>query len=262
MGVKQKAAFRRPRNILSGSVLIGLLVAGLLLFGPLPDALAAPPPMFPEHRGKIALDPGHGGNDLGGRGPSGTLEKEICLAFVRRLAAEMEPDYQIVLTRSDDYDVVLPDRAALANNQDADLLISIHTGAGFLHATTGITLYAFRPGNKDATGNTPFQANAEGTASWDRAQMPYSAASSALAETLMQTLSEVPGAPDVRIVQAPLAVLKSAQMPAVLIEIGYLTNPAAEESLNTGGRQTAYARAIARGIDIYLAAVRRGRNPE
>ncbi|RJQ65332.1 MAG: N-acetylmuramoyl-L-alanine amidase [Desulfobacteraceae bacterium] len=254
MGVKRNSAVQRPCKALIGKAFIGVLIAGLL-FGPVPGSIADPRDPFAVQRGKVALDAGHGGKNLGGRGPRGALEKDICLSLVRRVTTEMEPDYQIVLTRSDDYNVALHERTALANNQKAELFISIHTAAGFLQATTGITIYSFHPVEKETGGAVPPSASDAGIF-WNRAQMPHAPASRALAETLRQTLSALPGVPEVRVLQAPLAVLKGAQMPAVLIELGYLTNPGTEEGLNAEERQTVYARAIAQGIDNYLAAVR------
>jgi len=248
MGVKRNSAVHRPSKPLISRVLIGVLAAALLFSWPcmvIADRFSSP-------IGIVALDPGHGGNDTGGRGQGGTTEKEITLSLARRMALEMEPDYKVVLTRSDDYNVPLNERAAIANNQKADLLISLHTSSGFLHATQGINIYSFKQAGKETS--PPFATG--GPIAWDRTQLPHAAAARQLAENLRRTLSALPGAPEVRVMQTPLTMLKGARMPAVLIEIGYLTNPATEKNLNAEDRQTAHARAIIQGIDIYMAGLR------
>jgi N-acetylmuramoyl-L-alanine amidase len=249
MGVKQNSAVRRPCKPSTSRALIGFLAAALLFSWPcmvVADRFSSP-------IGIVALDPGHGGNDTGGRGQGGTIEKQVALSLARRMALEMEPDYKVVLTRSDDYNVPLNERAAIANNQKADLLISLHTSSGFLHATEGINIYSFKQAGK---APQPLFTTG-GPIAWDHTQLPHAAAAKQLAENLRRTLAAMPGAPEVRVMQTPLTMLKGARMPAVLIEIGYLTNPATEKSLNAEDRQTAYARAIIQGIDTYMAGLRR-----
>jgi N-acetylmuramoyl-L-alanine amidase len=246
MGVKQKSAVPRPCKPLFGHIFIGILAAALLFA--LPVGAAAD--RRPGSLGTIALDPGHGGHDAGARGSGGTLEKEVVLALARRMALDMEPDYKVVLTRSDDYNVSISERTAIANHHAADILISLHTSSGFLHATQGINLYSFKPAGKEP----PFAPS--GLSAWEYAQIPHAPAGRQLAETLSRTLTAMPARPEVRVMQTPLTVLKGAQMPAVLIEIGYLTNPATEKSLTAEDHLAAYARAIIQGIDLFMAAQR------
>ena len=244
MGVKQNSAAQRPPKRLFRSAFLGVLV--LVLLSAWPDM--AIPNRLAGHRGTIAIDPGHGGNDIGARGRGGTFEKDINLALARRIALEMEPEYKVLLTRSEDYTLPLSERTAIANNQKADLLISIHTASGFLHATQGINIYSFKPVRSDPA-TAPAAA---GPTSWHRAQLPHSTAGKTLAETIARSLAALPAPPEVRVMQAPLSALKGAQMPAILIEIGYLTNPATEQSLNTEARQAAYANAIIQGIEAFI----------
>jgi N-acetylmuramoyl-L-alanine amidase len=249
MGVKQNSAVLRSCKRLISNAFISILIAMLVSSWPCAagsDRLAAP-------KAIVALDPGHGGNDPGGRGPGGTFEKDINLALTRRITLEMEPEFKILLTRSEDYTLPLPERTAIANHHKADLLISIHTASGFLHATQGINIYSLQPPKAPPEGSIP-----TGPTAWERAQLPYADAGKALAQSLSRSLAAIPDPPEVRLMQAPLSALKGAQMPAVLIEIGYLTNPATETSLNSEARQAAYARAIAQGIESYMITQRRG----
>lgn len=259
MGVKQNSVATRCSSRVLCSAVMGWLFAVTVLFMPVPGADADRSPLYPEYRGKIALDPGHGGKVRGVRGPGGALEKDICLAIAQRLALELEPEYQVILTRSADYNIDLPDRAALANNQHADLLISIHMGAGFLNGTTGVAIYSYRPNDKDTSSQ-----GLESSLAWESNQLAHIPAAKALAEHLAQAFSAVRGASDIRMIEAPLTVLQGAQMPAVLIEIGYLTNPGTETDLSGQAGQLACARALAQAIDRYFAAApaRSARRPQ
>jgi len=91
----------------------------------------------------IVIDPGHGGYDIGARGPDGTFEKNVTMEFARVLALELEKTYKVILTRTDDYWVDIPERTAMANHVNADMFVSIHTGGSFLHQASGISLYYY-----------------------------------------------------------------------------------------------------------------------
>jgi N-acetylmuramoyl-L-alanine amidase len=204
----------------------------------------------------IALDPGHGGSDTGAQGPTGALEKEICLNLARELAARLEAAaYRTLLTRSDDYSVPIRQRTAMANQANADLLISIHCGAAFQHATTGMAVYCWQP---DA--QTPVEkayAFPEGPVPWERVQLPFLAKSRSLATQIRQALQHPAGSEAVEIKVAPLRMLQGAAMPAILIEIGHITNPATETDLRSPQRRQQLVEAIHKGIDAFLEA-RRG----
>lgn len=223
-------------------------------FGQAPEPLA-------DTRGTIALDAGHGGKESGSRGPQGTLEKEVCLALVRHLTGLLEPDYRVILTRSDDYDVALPERTAIANHHEADLLISIHTAAGFTQTANGIAIYYFKPSARETEERPQTLPGAQVGRAWNRVQIPHTAASKTLATLVQQSFESVPGTSSVQVSQAPLLVLEGANMPAVLVEVGYLTHAASEKSLNTPDRQAAIAQAIARAIDNFMAAKRQKPRP-
>jgi N-acetylmuramoyl-L-alanine amidase len=224
------------------------------MMGTPPPSFADPPLVFPEQRPRIALDPGHGGRDFGARGLTGLLEKDVCLAFARDLSLGLESQYKVILTRSDDYQVDLQQRAAIANQAAADLLISLHTGASFVHATRGIAIYYYADGARVAARDAMDRSvDAEDPQLWDRTQQPHQPASLALATALKNRLDQAPDSPGCSIHGAPLAVLEGADMPAVLIEIGHITHPATEErlaSLKDGGW---LAQQVAAGIRDFLS---------
>ena len=137
---------------------------------PLPVS-AQSPLLFPGQTLRIALDPGHGGNAPGARGPTGLLEKDVCLALARNLALRLESNYTVILTRSDDYQVELQQRAAIANQADADMLISLHTGAGYVHATRGIAIFYYADAARaPPTGGADRLVPADDPQQWDRTQ--------------------------------------------------------------------------------------------
>jgi len=101
----------------------------------------------------IVIDPGHGGNDTGTKGPDGTSEKSITLILARIIESELKTKYITKLTRKDDYWLDIYSRASTANNASGDLFISIHTGGSFLHKDSGMTVYYYK--NIKAPSQTP-----------------------------------------------------------------------------------------------------------
>ena len=203
----------------------------------------------------IVLDPGHGGYDQGAKGPDGILEKNVTMAFARILAQELSKTYEVVLTRTDDYFVDLLTRTSMANHQNADMFISIHTGASFLHQVSGISLYYYEivstadlmseEDTIEALKKNDLQT------SWSDIQNKHRKVSKTLAELIMNRINEIPQF-KADIQGAPLIVLEGADMPAVLVEIGYITNPVDEKSLNDISALTDIADRIKSGIDDYF----------
>ncbi len=249
MGVKRKqvATGRRKKpTTLSAAI---FFTAAMMVIWTSSIAQGKPPSLFETDRSTVAIDAGHGGRDLGGRGTASAVEKEVCLELARQLTHLMEPTYRIILTRSDDYDIALQERTAIANHHQAALFISIHTAASYLHSTNGICIYYYQPAGRMPAGPVAEQS----AIAWNHIQMAHLTASRELATTLKSALAMLPGQPTAKVMQAPLVVLQGADMPAVAIEVGYLTHPSTEKALKSPEFQTAIARAIAKGIDIYLA---------
>jgi N-acetylmuramoyl-L-alanine amidase len=203
----------------------------------------------------VAIDPGHGGGDQGVRGPGGILEKDLTLAVARRLKAALEGrlGLRVLLTREDDSDVPLDRRTAVANNNKADVFISLHANASPIEAASGasIRIAAFDDEERARASSTSERVPVFGGSSrgidvvvWDLAQVRYIDQSAELAALVGQQFdSRVPL--DRRpIGREPLRVLESANMPAVLIEMGYLTNADQERLLGNGDFQNTLAQAL------------------
>jgi len=250
MGVKRKHVTAERCKIPSGLVPIILYITMVIVTAGSAKAQDQPPSPFDGAHGTVAIDPGHGGKDVGSRGNSGTTEKEICLAIARELTHRLEPTYRVILTRSEDYDIPLVERTAIANHHGADLFISIHTGASYLRNTDGMGIYHYQPAARTTAAPSPSNSTLP---LWDQAQMAHLNTSQALAGSLRQSLTQLDGRPEVRIIAAPLVVLQGAHMPAVIIEVGYLTHPSTEDALRSAEHQAALAKAIAKGVARYFA---------
>jgi N-acetylmuramoyl-L-alanine amidase len=230
------------------------------LLGPFAIATAASG-QFPVSIQKkiIVLDPGHGGYDNGAKGPDGALEKTAAMEFSRILAEELNKTYEVVLTRTDDYFVDLLTRTATANHLNADLFISIHTGGSFLHQASGISLYYYEKASTSAFGpETDSMETLKPTpllTPWSDIQNKHQNASKTLAELIQNRINETPQF-KAEIQGAPLVVLEGADMPAVLIEIGYITNSVDEKSLSDISPLTDIADRIKSGIDDFFQKMR------
>ena len=219
----------------------------------------------------VVLDPGHGGDELGAQGPRGTLEKNVTLAVARRLRTLIETrlGLRVLLTRDGDQTLGLDERAALANNNRADLFISIHANAAVRESMRGAEVYylsldrANREAQRMAEGSdTRLPALGGGTRSidlilWEAAQarhLQQSATLAAFAEQALRTRVEMsPNA----VQQAPFRVLVGANMPAVLVEIGYLSNGEQEQALGSGAFQDRVAQSLYDAIARFREHVER-----
>ena len=217
----------------------------------------------------IVLDPGHGGHDPGAVGPSGLQEKELTLDVARRVGAlvQEEAGLRVLLTRTTDRFVGLRERTAFANREQADLFVSIHVNSAPAAGATGTETYFL---SSEATDSAARQAAAaenrvvalEGSARgapkdmlrsilWDLAQSGFQQQSSRLAEVVQNTLDRALRLPSRGVKQAPFYVLGGAAMPAVLVEIGFITNPMDEQRLRDDGYRDRIARAIAAALGDY-----------
>jgi N-acetylmuramoyl-L-alanine amidase len=203
----------------------------------------------------IAVDPGHGGDDEGARSADGAKEKDLTLAVARKLKALVESrmGVRVLLTREDDRAVSIDDRTASANNGKADLFISLHANASLRPALSGasIATAAFDDeARASARALAPERVAAAGGGSreiefvpWAVAQIPHLERSQALATIIEQQFRRRIPLAARPIEAAPLRVLESANMPAVLIEMGYLTNADQARALASGEFQNAFVQA-------------------
>jgi N-acetylmuramoyl-L-alanine amidase len=219
----------------------------------------------------VVIDPGHGGDELGAQGGRGALEKDITLSVARRLRALIESrlGLRVFLTRDDDRMMSLDDRSAYANSQKADVFVSIHANAAVRPAMKGAEVYYLTIDRADAEARRLAESSdaqlptlGGGTRTidlilWETAQARYVEQSNALANFVEQALrSRVEMSPRA-VQQAPFRVLVGANMPAVLVEIGYLSNPDQEQQLTSGNYQDLVAQALLDGITRFRTHVER-----
>jgi len=210
-----------------------------------------------EHSRTVVLDPGHGGHDKGAQGTDGTLEKTVTLTLARMIAKELEDRYNLVLTRTDDYGLDIYNRTATANQVKADLFISLHTGGSFLHKPGGICIFYYReisaPSLRIKTMPLKPLKYSSTLTIWDHTQNTHQTTSAGLAKLIQDRIDDQMTFMASKIQSAPLLILEGADMPAVLIEIGYITNPAEEKALRDTDFLTHLAKGISNGIiDFFL----------
>jgi len=222
----------------------------------------------------VVLDPGHGGIETGAVGASGLEEKAVTLDLARRLKPLLEKQgLTVVLTRDEDRVMPLDDRTAIANQNRAELFVSIHVNASKRKSAVGAETYflstdatdaeartlaalenkAYAPADP-AGGSTP----AAGTPDrglelilWDLAQNTYLAESSRLAELVQREMNGLAGTKDRGVRQAPFRVLMGATMPAILVEAAFISNPEEESRLKDAAAKDKIVDAIARAIVAY-----------
>lgn len=212
----------------------------------------------------VVIDPGHGGKDRGVIGPGGLAESRLTLALARRLKVALEIDLgaKVFLTREEDQNPGLAERTALANHLKADLFLSLHAGGAASGTQSGFDVlfqdYSLQAGLDNLVSSAGPETDTPPL--WSLAQAPYTGPSQRLARELTQALSEVlrikrrgPGG-------MPLAVLAGAAQPAVLIELGCLTNPEEERRLKSQAYRDALTRAIVRGVKSWQVWLRRSMN--
>jgi N-acetylmuramoyl-L-alanine amidase len=213
--------------------------------------------LFEAGTAVVVIDPGHGGNDTGAKGPSGIQEKTVTLNLARSIADQLKTSCRVVLTRSDDYGLDITERTAVANQSKADIFISLHTGSSFIGSISGETVYFYQQflgSALTAESATPQSLrDSNFPVNWDQIQAKYRITSQKLAKLIQFQFNNVRRPPDTKIQGAPLLVLEGADMPAVAIEIGNLANPNAEKTLADTEFLAVIARAIAKGIDAFFA---------
>jgi N-acetylmuramoyl-L-alanine amidase len=226
----------------------------------------------------IVVDPGHGGKETGAIGPSGATEKDLTLAIASALATRLEQTLRVrtVLTRTGDDDLALDDRSALANQNKADLFLSVHLnssfGRGAAHGaeTYFLSLQASDQRAADAaTAENYVNRTAPGGAGdadlqlllWDLAQSQHLARSQRLANLIQEELNRELDLKDRGVKQAPFRVLMGAAMPAVLVELGFINSPDEEKKLRDPQYTNALVEALVRAIGRYKAEIESGAEP-
>jgi N-acetylmuramoyl-L-alanine amidase len=201
----------------------------------------------------IVIDPGHGGTDEGAKGPDGTLEKSLMLELARKIKARLVPDYEVHLTRDDDYQVALTDRTGLANSIHAALMISLHAGAGFTPRSDVTTVYLYSSTQPKSLPDTEGEEAPPPEWQWQHQQDRHLIDSHRLGELLADNLAAMPSNPKVVTESAQLVVLAGAELPAVLLEFGDLNGTAGEKRLSDADWQQHCAGAITAAVREFVA---------
>ena len=189
----------------------------------------------------VYLDAGHGGYDPGAS-YFGISEKSLTLAIQSRVKAKLEAEgYQVVTTRTSDTYVDLTDRSRAANASESDIFVSIHINASGSSAAQGIETYYYQP-----YAEYPSRINATYHANPTRLSM-----SDTLANAIQSSLINAIGAQNQGVKRQTFAVLRETTAPAVLLELGFLSNPQEAARLNTSAYQETLANAIVAGIKSY-----------
>ena len=219
---------------------------------------------------KIVIDPGHGGKDPGAIGPNGTWESLVVLAVSRQLANQINKtsDMRAFLTRSDDSFVALRDRMEIAREQKADLFVSIHADAlDNNKRVKGASIYILsnKGANDEASkrlakrenenlGDISLSNKNDSLASvlMDLSQGVSIETSKEVGESILKELARVGTVRKKKVQQGSFLVLKSPDVPSLLIETTYISNPNEEKKLKDKKFQTRLAKAILQGIRNYF----------
>ena len=220
--------------------------------------------------GKVVIDAGHGGNDQGTKGKTGLLEKDLTLDVANRVAVLLRQrlGVDVVMTRSDDTYVGLEERTEIANNSRADLFLSIHANWNPLKTVAGVdTYYRYFSAARDdldlaarenaATTRSIFDLEDTVAKIAMRAKVDESREFAAQLQKVLHAAAakENPEAKSRPVKRAPFVVLIGANMPSVLAEIGFLSNPKEEQLLNSSAHRDRLAEALYQGVDGYFTSL-------
>jgi N-acetylmuramoyl-L-alanine amidase len=228
---------------------------------------------IPTKKVVIAIDAGHGGEDSGARGASGSLEKNITLSIARKLKKEIDNDEQLraVLTRDDDYFVPLHGRVIKARKLKADIFVSIHADAFTNPDAKGSSVFALSESGA-TSASARYLANKENESDLiggvslddkdpmlaktllDLSQSATINDSVKLGNFVLDQLRDINDLHKSSVEQAGFAVLKSPDIPSILVETAFISNPKEEQILNSDEHQEILAKNILIGIKKYLSS--------
>ena len=223
--------------------------------------------IFEKRVKKVVVDAGHGGHDPGAIGKTGLREKDVNLDIARRLAQLLGAQgIEVVMTRSTDKFISLPGRADIANRSGADLFISVHANSAASGKLSGFEVYYITEKVNDYTRALSSAKNADlnidnssfygssldlKTALWDMVYASSRLESIRLAQNICELAERNMGLKILGVKGAPFYVLKGAQIPAVLVEVGFVSNSKEEKYLRNSFYRQQVAEAICDGITHY-----------
>jgi N-acetylmuramoyl-L-alanine amidase len=220
--------------------------------------------------GRIVIDPGHGGHDDGSSGPGGLLEKDLVLSVAHMLKTMLEEKLgaEVLLTRDDDTFIPLDERTAFANNHHADLFISIHANSSRSHSVSGVETYYLDFAKTDAEREIASKENAASEKNVRDLEdllkkivkADKSAESRELASLIQQKLFTgakelLPSTHNRGVRKAPFVVLIGANMPSILAEVAFISNPKDEKLLGKKTNQETIAKSLFAGVEEYVNAL-------
>ncbi len=276
-----KGTSRSPRLVLNlGAGPAGFAARATTPAAPAPTATAPPPPASPARTIKVpeegsrdvivAVDAGHGGQDPGAVGHGGTYEKNVTLAIARALADRInaEPGMRAILTRDKDEFIELRDRIHRARVAHADMFISVHADSIADRSITGASVYvlsehgasseaarwlAERENAADLAGGVRLDdKGALAPVLLDATQSEIIGVSASAAERVVSSLASVGEVRKVQVQHAGFVVLKSPDIPSMLVETAYISNPEEERRLRSSAQQARLAEAIAGGVRTFF----------
>jgi len=219
----------------------------------------------------VAIDAGHGGKDSGARGPSGTQEKNVTLAVARDLAAMInrQPGMKAVLTRDSDFYIPLKQRYRIARENNADLFVSIHADSFTSDDARGSSVWVLSPRGKtseaarwladrenraDLIGGTTLDDKDDGLAKvlLDLQQGWAMQASDVVASNVLKALAQLGPTHRGYVEKANFVVLRSPDVPSILVETAFISNPAEERKLRDPAHQKRLAAAVMGGVKNYF----------
>lgn len=226
-----------------------------------------------ERKVVIAVDAGHGGDDPGAHGPGGTLEKNVTLAVARQLADQInqQPGMRAVLTRNTDFFIPLAQRYQIARNNSADLFISIHADAFINGDAKGSSVWVLSPRGKtsmaaqwladgqnraDLIGGVTLDDKNDGLAAvlLDLQQGYSMQASESVAGNVLSALGNLGPTHRGYVERANFVVLRSPDVPSILVETAFISNPDEERKLRDPSHQARLATAVMSGVRGYFEA--------
>jgi len=217
--------------------------------------------------GRIVIDPGHGGHDLGTVGPGGLYEKDLVLSIARELQTLLIKNVgaEVILTRNEDVFLSLEERSAMANQYRADLFISIHANSSRHRSISGVETYYLDFAKTSAEREIAARENASASSSLHEledlvkkiAQADRSSESRELAFMVQKSLfagskKVIPSTQNRGVRSAPFIVLIGANMPSILVEVAFISNPRVEKILKSEANKDHVVKALYSGIEDYM----------
>ncbi|WP_248914584.1 N-acetylmuramoyl-L-alanine amidase [Pseudomonas moorei] len=261
-----------PQDGQGHRLVLDLKTAAPLQIAQAPDGIIAKP--HPKRDIIVVVDPGHGGKDPGAVGSKGEREKDVVLSIAQLLAKRLkrEKGFDVKLVRNDDVFVPLRKRVEIARKHNADMFISVHADAAPRLTASGASVYCLSEGG--ATSATArFMAQRENGADLlgatrllnlkdkdpmlagvilDMSMNATLAASLQLGSTVLGSLAGITTLHQKRVEQAGFAVLKSPDVPSILVETGFISNPRDSQRLVTARHQQAVADGLFEGLQRYF----------